>query len=130
MPLSDLAIEVLRSAFATRQDGFAFTGRDGEVLDPHVLTRSFARLTRTLEIDDFNVHDLRRTGATMLTSERLGVMGEIVSRILNHTPPGPAITLVYNRNNYLPQKRAALNVWAREVKRLAGVEPSSLEYGT
>jgi hypothetical protein len=40
-------------------------------------------------------------------------------RIVNHTPPGPAITQVYNRNTYLPQKRAALEAWAREVDRIA-----------
>lgn len=55
----------------------------------------------------------------MLTSERIGVLGEVVSRILNHTPPGPAVTLVYNRNAYLPQKRSALDAWAQEVRSLA-----------
>jgi len=55
----------------------------------------------------------------MITSERLNVMREIVSRILNPTPPGPAITQDYNRNTYLPEKRAALDAWALEVARLA-----------
>ena len=119
VPLSDAAIRVLRAAFEEREDGFAFTARSDAALDAKVMTRAFARLTHTLGIDDLTVHDLRRTGATMLTSERLGVMGEIVSRILNHTPPGPAITLVYNRNTYLPQKRAALEAWAEEVARLS-----------
>lgn len=83
------------------------------------MTRYFARLTESLKIPDLTLHDMRRTGATMMTSERLNVMGEIVSRILNHTPPGPAITQVYNRNTYLPEKRAALDAWAVEVARLA-----------
>jgi len=119
VPLSDAAIDLLHFAFAGRGDGFAFPGRDGESIEPHVVTRSFARLTESLKIPDLTLHDMRRTGATMMTSERLNVMGEIVSRILNHTPPGPAITQVYNRNTYLPQKRAALDAWAVEVARLA-----------
>jgi len=119
VPLSDAAIDLLHFAFAGRGDGFAFPGRDGEPIEPHVVTRSFARLTESLKIPDLTLHDMRRTGATMMTSERLNVMGEIVSRILNHTPPGPAITQVYNRNTYLPQKRAALDAWAVEVARLA-----------
>ncbi|MBA3067830.1 MAG: tyrosine-type recombinase/integrase [Hyphomonas sp.] len=118
VPLSDLAIEILKQAYAGRGSGFAFAGRNGEALDPHVPTRAFARLNASLGIDGLTVHDLRRTGATLLTSERLNVMGEIVSRILNHTPPGPAITQVYNRNTYLPQKRAALDAWAKEVERI------------
>lgn len=119
VPLSDLAIKILNEAYAGRGRGFAFAGRNGEALDPHVMTRAFARLTASLGIDGLTVHDLRRTGATLLTSERLNVMGEIVSRILNHTPPGPAITQVYNRNTYLPQKRVALDAWAKEVERIA-----------
>jgi integrase len=117
-PLSSAAIEVLKTAFDGREDGYAFTNRDEEALDAKVMTRFFARLTKAIKVEDFTVHDLRRTGATMLTSERLGVMGEIISRILNHTPPGPAITRVYNRNSYLPQKRAALDLWAAEMNSI------------
>jgi integrase len=119
VPLSDMALTVLRQAFGDRDDGFAFLNREGEALEPKVLTRFFARFTAVLGIKGLAVHDLRRTGATMLTSERLGVMGEVISRILNHTPPGPAITRVYNRNTYLPQKRSALELWAVEIKRIA-----------
>jgi integrase len=119
VPLSDAAIEVLKNALAAKPDGYAFTGRNSEALTPAVMTRAFARLTDRLGIEDLTLHDMRRTGATMLTSERLGVLGEVVSRILNHTPPGPAVTLVYNRNAYLPQKRAALEAWAEEVANLA-----------
>ncbi len=118
VPLPELAIHVLKNAMGGRRDGFAFRGRDNEALTPAVMTRAFARLTARLGIEDLTLHDLRRTGATMLTSERIGVLGEVVSRILNHTPPGPSVTLVYNRNAYLPQKRNALDAWAREVRAL------------
>ena len=119
VPLSNGALEVLRTAFDGKEDGYAFTNRADAALDAKVMTRFFARLTKAIKVEDFTLHDLRRTGATMLTSERLSVMGEIISRILNHTPPGPAITRVYNRNTYLPQKRAALDIWAAEVKCIA-----------
>lgn len=119
VPLSDTSLGLLKEAFGKRKNGFAFTGRDDGALDAKVMSRSFARLTKDLAIEDLTIHDLRRTGATMMTSERLSVIGEIVSRILNHTPPGPAVTLIYNRNSYLPQKRAALEAWAREVERVA-----------
>jgi integrase len=124
VPLSQTAMDILKAGFDKRRDGYAFRNREGGALDPHVMTRAFARLTADLAIEDLTVHDLRRTGATLLTSERLGVMGEIVSRILNHTPPGPAVTLVYNRNSYLPQKRAALDAWAKELARMAVDHPA------
>lgn len=126
VPLSDGALDLLREAFGKRKDGFAFTGRDAGALDVKVVSRAFARLMKDLGLEDLTVHDLRRTGATMLTSERLAVIGEIVSRILNHTPPGPAVTLIYNRNSYLSQKRAALDAWSREVLRIrtTGIEGS------
>lgn len=122
VPLSPAALDVLKAAFGARKQGFAFSGRSDVSLDAKVVTRAFARLTANLGIENLTVHDLRRTGATMLTSERLGVLGEIVSRILNHTPPGPAITSVYNRNTYLPQKRAALDAWADEVRRISSAK--------
>jgi hypothetical protein len=51
---------------------------------------------------------LRRTGATALTSERLGVPRFIVSRVLNHasdTGDSAIVTATYDRNSYLAEKR-------------------------
>ena len=123
--MSAQSIAILERALGKRKSGFAFPGREGEPSDMHVVTRAVARLMSEWEITDLHLHDLRRTGATMMTSERLNVMGEIVSRILNHTPLGPTVTLIYNRNTYLPQKRAALDAWANEVERLAGPRRST-----
>lgn len=129
VPLSDEALAILEEAFGMRDTGFAFQGRDGEALEPKVMTRVMSRLTEAVAIEDLTVHDFRRTGATRMT-ERLGILGEVVSRILNHTPPGPAVTLVYNRNSYLAHKREALELWAKEVTRLRHVETKGFRGGT
>ena len=41
----------------------------------------------------------------------IGISGDVISRILNHTPPGPQVTKIYNRFDYEPQKREALERW-------------------
>jgi integrase len=83
----------------------------------HAITRAMSRLCATLGIDDATPHDLRRTGATLMASERLGVSRYIVSRCLNHTSDlggAAAVTAsTYARGDDLPAKRAALDSWAR-----------------
>jgi integrase len=64
-------------------------------------------------------HDLRRTVATNL-SAALKVPQEVIDRILNHARPGLART--YNLNEYLDEKRKALNTWAERVAFVVGEE--------
>ncbi|WP_292129204.1 hypothetical protein, partial [Brevundimonas sp.] len=57
-------------------------------------------------------HDVRRSGATTLTG-RYGVTRFVVGLVLGHTPSeGAAVTGVYDRHTYLPEKRSALAAWA------------------
>ena len=76
------------------------------------LTRAAARLMVFAGVVDATPHDFRRTGATTMASERLSVPTDIIARILNHTTPGSATTLIYNRHDYAHEKRQALQRWA------------------
>ncbi len=72
-------------------------------------------MTNVLRIPDATPHDFRRTGATNITSERIGIPRFIVSRVLNQisdTGGAAAVTGVYDRNEYLPEKRRALTAWS------------------
>lgn len=53
----------------------------------------------------FTPHDLRRTGATLLTS--IGYSREWVSKLLNHTPSGVTATY-YDTFDYFEEKRAGI----------------------
>jgi integrase len=53
--------------------------------DPHVLTRSFARLVERLELKDLTFHDLRHDVASTLTMA--GVSQRAVMEILGHRDP-------------------------------------------
>jgi integrase len=118
VPLTNQALGVLsaarRLANAT-PDGYIFPSpkTPGAHIDEHAITRAVNRLCARLEIPLGSPHDFRRTGATVLTGERHGVRRFIVGKVLAHTEhDGPAVTAVYDRNEYLAEKRSALEAWA------------------
>jgi hypothetical protein len=63
-----------------------------------------------------------------MTSERIGIQRFIVSRVLNHASDrgdAAAVTAVYDRNAYLPEKRRALDAWARLLSEIVENETIS-----
>jgi integrase len=63
---------------------------------------------------DWVVHDLRRTVATKMAE--LGVQPHIIEAVLNHVSGYRAgVAGIYNRASYAPEKREALDRWARHV---------------
>jgi hypothetical protein len=67
------------------------------------------------KVANWTLHDLRRTAATHMAS--LGVAPHVIERILNHSKGilgGVAGT--YNRFQYLPEMRAAPELWAERVQ--------------
>jgi len=71
---------------------------------------SKAKTESAISIGDWRCHDLRRTCATGMA--RLGVLGEIISRILNHAAPSGVTNAHYNHYDYITEKRKALDLWA------------------
>ena len=67
-------------------------------------------------VDHWTLHDLRRTAATNM--RQLGVDRLTVSKVLNHAEGG--ITKVYDRYAADPEKRRALERWARRLGALVG----------
>jgi integrase len=68
-------------------------------------------------------HDLRRTAATEMG--RLGVPEFIIGRVLNHAAKG-VTGKVYNRYEYLKEKRDALDKWARYLETLIRPAPDNV----
>lgn len=124
VPLSPEAIEVLHEARRSSAGEFIFPSatKEGAHLDPHALTRAINRICSRFELPPGSPHDFRRTGATVLTGERYRVRRFIVGLLLGHTPnDGAAITAVYDRNEYLAEKREALDAWGRHLLELHSV---------
>lgn len=136
VPLSASALSVLKEAFAAgdtdgRPTGYAFPSpRDrGRPINRHSLSRAMKRLVTSVGIANAVVHDLRRTGATAITGERIGIPRFIVSRTLNQISDhggAATVTAVYDRNEYLADKRRALDAWAALLHTIVtGQQPSN-----
>src|SRR5262249_5506349 len=83
------------------------------------------RLDAAMQIPPWRVHDLRRTTATQMAE--LGVPPHVVEAALNHisgAKAGGAGT--YNRAEYPPERKAALERWAKHVAELVAGKPASV----
>ncbi|PNI04297.1 integrase [Vibrio diazotrophicus] len=66
-------------------------------------------------IEKWTIHDLRRTLATLLSD--LGVAPHVVEQLLGHSLGG--VMAIYNRSQYLPEKRTALDMWLEYLDMLS-----------
>ena len=104
----------------------AWGERAGESRRPARDVNAPARIATALAIADATPHDFRRTGSTNITGERIGIPRFIVSRVLNQisdTGGAAAVTAVYDRNEYLADKRRALDEWAALLMEIVSGEP-------
>jgi len=101
----------------------ALAGGSGLVLPSRSsLDKPFAKnaLNQALEgvnfpIEPFTIHDLRRTGSTLLHEK--GYPSDVVEKALNHTIGG--VRGVYNRAQYAEQRKQMLQFWADYLEALA-----------
>ena len=57
----------------------------------------------------------------------LGIAPHLVDKILNHSTGKIAgVAKIYNRFEYLPERKAALDTWARHVENLIRPTPSNI----
>ncbi len=115
VPLSNAAMEIVRRRCGNRREGYIFAG--------HLLDKPFngaASALRRLQKamlgrSAFTLHDLRRTCRTGLS--RLGTDEQTAELVIGHIPQG--ISAVYDLHDRLAERRAALDLWAEHVARVA-----------
>ncbi len=73
-------------------------------------------LDRRSGVTGWRFHDLRRTARSLMS--RAGVPSDNAERVLGHAIPG--IAGVYDRHNYLEEKRQALLALEAEIRRIIG----------
>lgn len=66
--------------------------------------------TAGLPLESFTVHDLRRTGSTLLNE--VGFNGDWIEKCLAHEEGGRSSRSVYNKAEYAEQRRHMLQEWA------------------
>lgn len=127
VPLSSLGFELLETAFgcaAEKWTGFAFPNavHDDRPAERMSLTRAMQEVVRDAKMLRVTPHDLRRTMATYMASERIGVPPHVVTAVLGHVADGAAVTRIYNRHAYDKEKRTALDAWANLLRGIVTSE--------
>jgi integrase len=134
VPLSPMAVELIREQLATIPEGSRFLfpapGASNETENPPAkpedqkhqtepsLSRALRRNFDELKVAQFTPHDLRRTGSTHMGA--LGVSRFIIDRVLNHVDKSVGET--YDQYSYLAEKRDALERWATRLQIILASE--------
>lgn len=121
LPLTDFALEQLQPLRDCNGDAaMPFTSDGARALVVETLSAAVADVSRALKRRDgvppFQMRDIRRTTETML--QRLGVDKEVRAHLLSHGRSKGVQGKHYERYDFLPEKRAALEKWARHLERV------------
>jgi integrase len=120
VPLSRLAVTLLahlwRLTGATQYllPSPQWRERDGAAVTRRSLAHAVRNNEQCFGIPHFTPHDLRRTAASMMTA--CGIPRLHVEKILNHTIDD--VAEIYDRYDYLEEKRIALEKWADALGRI------------
>lgn len=126
VPLSKAAVAALQAAqIAAGDAGYVFTvdgrrpfnGFSKAKQRLNELVNAARAETGRPAMAPWRLHDLRRTAASGMA--RLGTRSEVIERVLNHAHPGGSqLSSVYQRYEFEPEMRAALEKWGRHVENL------------
>lgn len=128
VPITGEVERLLRAAAAdSGVSPFVFPAFDRRRMIEQPVTRhapdhAYASLARKLgwldasDAVDTGIHDLRRTVATNMA--RIGIAGEMIDRVQGRIAGGNKVSAIYNRHEYLTEKRDALVKWEAELLRI------------
>jgi integrase len=140
VPLSDLAVYILKQMprkMISMDDGSLKPGPFVFTTEGDVPISGFSAAKRRLDqrianaqnhtgadpLERWTIHDLRRTASTEMG--RVGVSEFIIGRVLNHAAKG-VTGKVYNKYEYLDEKRDALDRLARHLEILIRPAPDDV----
>lgn len=128
VPLSDAMVDLLRSRDHGKGAVYVFSTDGGathlqdfstmkEKLDKALIEARQENDPEAMAPERWTFHDFRRTVATGM--QRLRVDREVIKRVLHHSAPkARVVTDVYARFDFMEERRAALEAWARRVDAL------------
>jgi integrase len=113
VPLTPVALSLLPDV-----EGLLFPARGHESRAFNGWSTSMDNFRKACGVQDFTLHDLRRTAATVM-AEELDVLPHVIERLLNHiTGTISPIGRIYNRAKYMPEVRAALLAYEQHLRCL------------
>jgi integrase len=113
VPLSKPAVQIIKSLPRYVGGPYVLTTTEG-YRPVSGFSKMKVQLDQASKVTDWRLHDLRRTGRSEMA--RLKVDDVVAERVLDHVPRG--LAKVYNQYQYLDEKREALNLWARELRKI------------
>lgn len=128
VPLSPMAVDLIRQAEKLSADSpYLFPSpKETAAIGSGAATKGLQRARPHIALDDFRVHDLRRTAATGMAE--LGINPHTISLVLNHisAQKGTITSAVYVKYSYDKEKREALDAWGRRlVEILSGLSDAT-----
>lgn len=139
VPLSADVLALLEKLPRWKGSDFLFSSNGGKApvngfskakrrLDRRMLlsVRAIARMrgedARTVRLEPFVLHDLRRTMRTRLSSLR--VVDAVAEMVIGHGRKG--IQRIYDQHQYLDEMKEALDVWAALLRSIVEHQPSNV----
>lgn len=116
VPLSPMAVKILRNVPCYEPQPYVFSTQGGTT--PF---QGFDKMKNLLVektgLENWRIHDIRRSAATHISG--LGFPRFVVEKLLNHVDR--SVTGIYDRHNYVKEKREALEKWAEHLQHLLTV---------
>jgi integrase len=115
VPLAPLALDILKSIPRFLNSDYTFTTNGRNPISG--FGRLKDRLDEVVGVNDWRVHDIRRTVATNMAM--MGIQPHIIEAVLNHKSGiVSGVAAIYNRHAYFEEKKAALEKWASHLEKL------------
>lgn len=123
VPLSDAAREALAAVARVEGQDLVFTTTGKTPVSG--FSKVKAALDKACGVTDWRLHDFRRTGVSTLAG--MGFNPLVADKLLAHQPSTlHGAGRVYQRHDFLPERKAALDAWAAHVLRSAGAKTDGL----
>lgn len=113
IPLSNTVVEILKDITVRGDHVFTVNGKAPYSGQKRLKTI----LDRETKLSDWVFHDLRRTFSTGLGSMRIS---DKVNKLCMNHAANEGITGVYNRHNYIEEKREAFEAWDNYLMMIVG----------
>jgi integrase len=85
------------------------------------VTRAMRVNLSRIGVENATPHDLRRTAASHMTE--MGIPRLVVSKVLGHSDG--TVTAIYDRFEYWPQKKQALDAWSARLEEIISGKPAT-----
>jgi integrase len=135
VPLSDMALDIIRSALADAPADcpFVFPARTNAGLSAMAVAKTLRRALEPdndhphgrLNMQPFVSHDLRRTMLTSLA--KLGISPVVAGAVANHVSVtrGTITLKVYTQHSYAAEKAQAMSLWAERLAAIIAAQPAA-----